>query len=492
MRRSWQDAVLRACAALTVFLCVWCNQGRPLDDWLALQRRMHETRDAGRLETLWAPVSFVYRRASDETLYFMVSGAMLGKSIDRAELERMRSSSGATFAAPLPPADGHWHAPYAEVPIEYPPLVLPFILAPRLLFSDLVHYCWGFGALMGLCLVLAVYVMARAWQDIAPNTRTARRIYLVGGVFALHGAITIQRLDPVTTLLFALTTASLMRAEARRAGLWLGLAAASKFLPILLVPAAFLAMPGTLAQLRASDADVRRAGRRAALSFASSAALGFGIGLAPLLFFSPRALADVLQYHGARGLHVESVAGSLVALSQFGHPLALSFGSYNLAGPVADALARGSLVATLVAIGSMLAVLWSRHVAPEGEVSPRAGTEEATRAPLVLLLGMALLWTTGKVFSPQYLTWGIPLLVGVPARAFARLTLLYAALVGISHLYFRGYYDAVYLMEPLGIGTLWVRNVILGALLVSLLRALRSGDGAASGPAQGAAPARNS
>ncbi len=473
-RRLWTSL-----ATLAFVLMVWMNQSIPFHEWEVLRDRVFVTHTASTLETARYPLMFMYRRASDEDLYFHLTGAMLGKPIDGELVAKAREGSGAAFDKPAPPADGQWHPPYTEVPVEYPPLVLPFILVPRMLTDTPRYFCWMFGALMGACLVGSVAVLARALLRAGESARgLTMRVFVIALVFLAHGGIAIQRLDAVTALLLALAAAAWVDRAHDRLAFWIGLAAASKFLPIvLLLPIAAADETFLPAALRGATPEARRRGRAATLRLFGLAGITFALGLAPFFAFSPTALGDVLRYHGARGLHGESVLGSLWALVASRGPAVHAYGSYNLPGVGADLLARLAMPLSLMAIA---AFAWFVY---------RRGRGAVLRPGLVVLGAMTILWSTGKVFSPQYLTWGVPFLLFLPASALRRGALLYAALVGISQLYFRGYFDAVYNLEPLGLWTLFARNLILGALVVFVVRLCRDDEGALVAPRRPNGPA---
>lgn len=459
-------------ATLGLVLMVWMNQSIPFHEWEVLKERVFETHTASTFETVRYPVMFMYRRASDEDLYFHLTGAMLGKPVDRELVGKAREGSGEAFDKPTPPADGQWHPPYTEVPVEYPPLVLPFILVPRMLTDAPRYFCWMFGALMGACLAGSVAVLARALLRAGKSARElSLRVFLISLVFLAHGGIAIQRLDAVTALLIALATAAWIDRAYDRLAFWLGLAAASKFLPILLLlPIAAADETFLRSALRAATPEARRQGRAATVRLFAIAGMTFALGLGPFFAFSPTALGDVLRYHGARGLHGESVLGSLWALVASSGPAVHAYGSYNLPGTVADVLARVAMPLSLAAIVAFAWFVYHR------------GSGAVVRAGLVVLGALTILWSTGKVFSPQYLTWGIPFLLFLPAPALRRGALLYAALVGISQLYFRGYFDAIYNLEPLGLWTLFARNLILGALVVFVVRLCREDEASPASP----------
>jgi hypothetical protein len=78
-----------------------------------------------------------------------------------------------------------------------------------------------------------------------------------------------------------------------------------------------------------------------------------------------------------------------------------------------------------------------------------------------MLLGTCALWLAGKVFSPQYLTWGIPLVLGVSGKLGRRLTACFFFVLLVTQIYLCGHYEAVVSQVPLGVGSLDVRLALL-------------------------------
>jgi hypothetical protein len=465
-RRSPLAHPTAALSALGFVLLFWLNQGIPRAEWERLQARVFDSHEASTLECAWYPLAFLYRRATDEALYFHTAGAILGKPADATAMERGCSGCGGAFGLALPPADGRFHRPYSEVAIEYPPLVLPLIIGPRLLTDSLRTYCWIFGALMGSCLLAACTVIVHALRSLGVATKDlALRSWIAAALALAHGAISVQRLDAVTALLLAVTLSAQMQKKRDLAAVALGMAAASKFLPILLLPLIAAFDADLLYKIGSRNAPSDRAvAMRATLRFSVIACATFAVGIAPFFFFSRTALVDVLQYHGGRGLHVESFPGSLLStwkmLQHENAPAQFNYGSFNLTGEAANSIARYTLP---VAIGTTAALTgFATRMHKAWNKVPRGGAELAYGSYLALLC----IFATGKVFSPQYLTWMLPMVFVLPQSHFRANAVLLGALFGISQLYFRGYFDAVYNSEPLGIATLLLRDLILIGLLV--------------------------
>jgi uncharacterized membrane protein len=249
-------------------------------------------------------------------------------------------------------------------------------------------------------------------------------------------------------LVLALAVRAAVRREPLALGVWAGLASAAKVVPMLILPA-----------LLAADAQFwrdRRALARFVVAFGGT--LAFGLG--SMFVFSSHALADVIAYHAARGLECESTLGFLLAvgrlLSQTRVPPTLSFGSWNLGGSGADALAAAcgplSVVATMG-----LGWVTLQGAKPDRDSSERSGSRVACAA----FASLVALWLTAKVFSVQYMTWGIPVVLAIPGRLGVRLAWLLIAAMALTQFYICGHYELVIQGQPLGLLNLGARQALL-------------------------------
>jgi len=286
----------------------------------------------------------------------------------------------------------------------------------------------------------------------------ARMWWMLSLLLLAQGSLAIQRLDAVPALLLA---AALWAASLRKpalTGLALGLATATKLFPVLLVPLVI-----------AADLDLwreRRAAVRGALAFGAAVLVGF----APMLF-PPDPLVDVLRYHGARGLHVESTGGVLLALGRLlvgsARGATLSYGSYNLDGAAPDVVAKLATPLMLLLLGAA-AVGFARSPQPHGE------GERRDRIAVALLAGLAVLWLSAKTFSPQYLTWAIPLVLAVSGSRGEKLRWLLFFILVLTQVYMRGFYGQLIAGTLVGVGFVLLRLPLLVLFLVVALRGLAS------------------
>ncbi len=454
-RTRWRATAFTAFVAL-----LWLNQSLGGADWEAFRDRTLAAPAAHVVDAVRYPFMFLYRRAPDEALYYATASATLGRPYD-VDVTTTRGDS------PLPPLghpdDGRFHMPYAEVPLEYPPPNLPFVIAPRIVTSSFATYAYAFGALMGALLIAAGLIAARigAGSDRAqqePNDANhaddeAERIFALGLLLLAHGAIAIQRLDAIVALLLVLMVRSAIHRDDAMLGLWGGLLGATKFVPILVLPVLVIASGA-------------RGGKRLG-AVALGAGAGLALGLGPMIVMGRESLPAVVAYHAARGLHVESTLGVLYGAVKAiaGRPEAalLDYGSYNFHGPVADLLAKAALPLTLALVGVVAYV--SRT--PMEKVPSE--NERTSHIVLAALAATTALWLGGKVFSPQYLTWAIPLVLALPGRAWLRISFALGLVLLVSQIFLRGYYDHVYNQWPAGVITMLVRLVLLAALSRMLL-----------------------
>lgn len=334
--------------------------------------------------------------------------------------------------------------PYRDFRVEYPPGALPMFVVPALADAD---YRVAFEWLMALCgggLVIAVALAAR---QLGLGFGTLAFVAL--SPLAI-GSVILTRFDLWPAMLASFALAALLYERMRLGHVLLGASIAAK-----LYPAVFL--PLTVAYAW------RRHGRREALR---CGALALGVVAAiylPFFLVAPGGVLSSLGRQLSRPLQIESLGSAvlLAAHQAFGAGIEMqsSHGSQNLAGAAPDVLA----VLLSLAQVSVVVWLWTRFA--RGREPSRY--ELAAYSAAVLTAFVAL----GKVLSPQFLIWLVPV---VPlARRYGANALLLAALV-LTQLWFPfRYWDLVREFDPLASWLVLVRDLVLVALLVVLVRALR-------------------
>jgi hypothetical protein len=243
----------------------------------------------------------------------------------------------------------------------------------------------------------------------------------------------------------------------------LGLAAMTKGFPLVAAPVA-------LAWL-ASRVDRRTLAQSAAALLAALA-----LPAAGAVAVSPGGAWDAVEYHVERPVQVESLpASGVLLLDELGAGEAESVKSHRSDGlehPAAGALTAAGLAAMSVLL-ALLAVEAGRG-AGRGAGHARASAADARTLVLAALAAVAAFAGLGKVLSPQYMLWLVPL----GALAFAwRLHALAAATgaaVLLTHLEFPARYFDLVEREALPVALVAARNLVLLAVVLLALRAIRS------------------
>jgi hypothetical protein len=200
-------------------------------------------------------------------------------------------------------------------------------------------------------------------------------------------------------------------------------------------------------------------------------------GLGSMFLFSSNALASVVEYHAARGLQYESTLGFVLAsvrlVTGTRTPSTLSFGSDNLSGPAADVLAA---ICGPLSIAASLGLVWLVwRTAPKDARSPDHD-QGSGRVACTALASLIVLWLTGKVFSPQYMTWGLPAVIAIPGLLGIRLAWLLLAAMAVTQLYICGHAELVMQGRALGLLNLGARQAILVAACCVGIRSLLRGS----------------
>jgi hypothetical protein len=279
-----------------------------------------------------------------------------------------------------------------------------------------------------------------------------RAMFAAAATPLLCGALLRTHFDifPVALVLSALL---LLARDRPRAGFAvLGLAVMTKAFPIVVAP---VAIAWLLAQGRRRDAW------QGALA---CAAVMTAIALAAVVA-SPDGALDAVRYHLDRPVQIES-SPALVVLALdavgVGHAESVSsFRSDGLLHPAADAIASVFLTALVV----LVALLCVRVA---GSRRP-AGARELVIASLAACAGFALL---GKVLSPQFVIWVLPLGALAFARRMHALAGAVALVAVLTQIEFPAHYFDVVARDPLAVGLVAVRNIALAAVIALSLREL--------------------
>ena len=330
------------------------------------------------------------------------------------------------------------------------------------------------------CLVL-VYVIARRVYPHEPHGVRLARLLGYGVLTAILGPILYDRQDIIVALFALLALVALMHGRPRLGYAILVVGTAYKLVPALLLPVWVLAAATARTAPNATPGKYLRA-------VVIEAAIGGAMLLVwPALTYwlggGERGFL-FLTFHSARGLQMEAAVGWPVLLIDPTTEITHNYGSFNMRGELADAVARPLKAAMLlsVAVGVLIALrgFWRAATSPPsllGKGAGGLGSWKATPPPapprsgegsnaaayaaliphviassLVVWLGFIL---TNKVGSPQYLMWVAPLAPLLPLRTWAERwwLVLFAATLGfVTAVFPAAYFEVVgplIALEPL-------------------------------------------
>ena len=352
--------------------------------------------------------------------------------------------------------------PYRDFAVEYPPGALPVFILPSAL-SGQGHfgtYTRVFETLMGLFGVLAVAAVTLILVRLGRRGVALATAVGLAGLGALAvGPVILSRFDlwPATLTVGAL--ALLLYERRRSAFAVLGLAFAAKLFPALL-------LPPMLAYVW------RRNGRRQAL-LCGLCFLAVAVACyAPFVVLSPHGVWSSIAGQASRPLQIESLGASILLAVHQVSGLALtmdvSHGSNNLVGSVPDKLALGEAVLQALVI----VVVW---------VSFLRGPADRERLVRTCAACVCAFIAFGKVLSPQYLVWLLPLVPLVRGRRGVVAGALLVASMLLTQLWFPyRYLDLVYELDARASWLVVSRDLALVALLAALVwpqrRALTGDD----------------
>jgi len=315
----------------------------------------------------------------------------------------------------------HGRVPYRDFAVDYPPGALPVFVLPSLVGD----YRAGFEVLMAACGLGLVAVVA--WL------RPAAAFYVAVSPL-LAGALVLSRYDYWPALLATGALAALLGGRHRLGWAVLGVAVAAKLWPFVLVPPA-LAWSAVHGRARAALAG----------------ALSFALVVVPFAVLAPHGLYDSIRGQADRPLQIESLGASL--LTTLSHPrVTTSHGSQNLVG-------HGALAASFAAVEAIAIVaLWLAFL--RGPID----RERLLRYSAACVCAFVAF---GKVLSPQFLLWLVPLVPLVRGRrGYVATGLLTAALV-LTQVWFPArYWDYIGRFDLAGV--VLARNLALVALFVVL------------------------
>jgi hypothetical protein len=343
--------------------------------------------------------------------------------------------------------------PYRDFAVEYPPAALPVFVLPAIGDGDSDTYrrrfeglMAAFGALLVVCVALALAALG------AGLGRLAAAVAFVAAAPLLLGSVMLSRFDLWPAMLVAAALAAVLSGRLRLGSGLLGFGVAAKLWPGVLIPLVVAYVWRT------------RGRREASICTAVLAGVVFACFL-PFLVLAPVDVLDSVWRQARRPLQIESLGSALLLAGHhlFGLDVTMksSSGSQNLQGALPDAIA---VVQGLVQAAVLIALWVSFARGP-------ATRERLIRYAAAVVVAFIAL---GKVLSPQFLIWLLPLVPLVRGRRGLVASLLLAVALVLTQLWFPyRYWDLALRFDEAASWLVLARDVLLIALLVVLVEPSR-------------------
>jgi Glycosyltransferase family 87 len=338
-------------------------------------------------------------------------------------------------------AIAHGRLPYRDLYFEYPPGALVPILAPE----PATDYATAFKALMAVCggaaLLAGAAVLRTQGRALLPLLAVAVSPLAVGSVF-------VNRFDVWPALLTVAALALLARGRSPASFALLAVGAATKVFPVVVLPAAAVWV---------WRREGRHGLRRALVAFVATGL----VVLVPFAALGPGGLRFSFTVQLTRHLQTESLGGAILLaanrLGLYNATIATGKpGSLDLFGTLPDVVASLSLVAVAALVA------WGAWTLGRGPVA-------VERLVAAVATAVTVYVAVGKVLSPQYLVWLVPLVPLVRRRPGVAATALLLAALVLTQLEFDHHYHELAAAGPV-VWILLARDLVLAVLAGLLLR----------------------
>jgi hypothetical protein len=345
--------------------------------------------------------------------------------------------------------------PYRDFLVEYPPGFFLLALPVAAFFGHAGSFALAFQCSMALMLSLALVLSTRA-VAVTSDDREPRSVAAWAALAALLlGVVTTHRYDASVALALAFGSWAFVNEEPALLGLAAAAAFVLKGVPLVAFPPLVMVW---LRERRLRDLTL----------FVSTTLIAAAAMVVPLLWMAGPAALETARYHAARPIQLESTWGALLGFVHAARPdsvtIERTFGSTNTTGGLATIVAPISTGATILAMLVVSVATWRRMRNPSETERRRAALEG-------LLASLAAFMACGKVCSPQYLVWILPLGLAASRASGRRTTLTVLLLVfALTQAIYPASYAALEALRPWALSLVLARNILLLIWAVLLMR----------------------
>lgn len=356
-------------------------------------------------------------------------------------------------------ADGKF--PYRDFASEYPPVAMLLFSLPRLVSGpsyQIFALCFEVEMFLFSCGVISLMTFLgwRQWHSIK---RVASALALYSFFILALGAIVKSRFDLAVGFLMLASVVSFIADRRLFAWMLLGVGLMTKIVPVLIAPV-FL-----IAHYRRGDLKYLWQGPMVAVGTSIAIAL-------PVLIASASGLAGAFLYHAERPLQLESSwASVLLVWHAFGDldlSVMSSYGSHNVYSSGSDLLALVSAPVTVILLLAGYYIFWRANRPREFETYETETFPQPQQILRFSALAIATFIAGGKVLSPQFMIWLLPLVPLITGRDRRLVLALFGGVLILTQIEFPDRYWSLFMLERNIIVLVALRNVVLIGLGVSI------------------------
>ena len=302
----------------------------------------------------------------------------------------------------------HGNIPYRDFSLEYPPLALVLFVIPFIFSHTNAGSYISFFHLENLFISCGMVVLLSLWAW--KQSRTPHRVAGVLAIYSLFlcalGSIVETRFDLSVAFIILASLASFLTERYFLAWILVGAGIMIKLVPIILIPLFLIVLyrRGQLLKIWQG------------LLICASTILIIAL---PFLAASPSGFMSFLSYHDKRPIEIESTwAVAIMLWAKIDHNYLIttinSFASRNVVSQGTDLLALLSFPVTAL----FLLLLYFSFFRQSGCFQMQ-NSQDLIYEDLIVrfsLVAIAIFILFGKVFSPQFLIWLLPLAAMVQTR----------------------------------------------------------------------------